>query len=90
MGLFWNSSKPNVSKTEFRERVLSHLSARNWSSADRDKVKMAFAGHLDESNSESGIDKKEIKQGIEILRKTSNISDDRLKDLEDHMNSLAK
>jgi hypothetical protein len=90
MGLFWSSSKPNVSKTEFKEKVLSRLSADNWSQGEREKVKMVFAGHLFESGSQAGIDREEIKQGIDTLRKTTDISDDRLDELEEHMNSLAK
>ncbi len=90
MGLFWSSSKPSVSKTEFRERVMTHLSARGWSEYDREKVKMVFAGDLNEPGHQSGIDKKEIELGIETLRKNTDISDERLKDLKEFMMSLAK
>lgn len=90
MGLFWSSSKPNVSKTEFKEKVLSRLSADNWSQGDREKVKMVFAGHLYEEDSQAGIDRKEIEEGIAVLRKTTDISDDRLDELEEYMKSLAR
>lgn len=88
MGLFWSSAKPGVSRTEFKERVMSHLSHNNWSDSDRARVKMVFAGHLEESGSDAGIDKKEIEEGIKTLKKTREISDERLEDLRQYMMNL--
>jgi hypothetical protein len=90
MGLFWSNSKPVVTKIEFKEKVMSHLSAAGWNQSDREKVKMVFAGHLYESDSQAGIDKKEIIEGITVLKKTTDISDERLNRLEEYMNSLAR
>ncbi len=90
MGLFWSSSKPIVSETEFKERVLVFLSSHDWSNNDREKAKMVFEGHLYESGSQAGIDKEEIRQGIKLLKKTTDISLERLTDLEEFMLSLAK
>lgn len=88
MGLFWSDSKPGVSKTEFNEKVLRHLSFHDWSSEDRELVKEVFDGHLNESSSQSGIDKDEIERGIKILKKSGKISNTRLDDLEQYMISL--
>lgn len=67
-----------------------HLQAEGWSSEDKAKVKMVFAGHLNESDSQSGIDRKEIKEGILALKKAGGISADALKDLEEYMMMLAR
>ena len=90
MGLFWSSTKPNVSKTEFEEEVATFMSARGWNEYDRDKVKMVFYGHLHESDSQAGIDRKEIKEGIKVLKKNGGISGERLKELEKFMMKLAR
>lgn len=85
MGLFWSDSKPSVSKTEFKERVLMHLEANGWSHEDKEKVKMVFDGDLNEDGSQAGIDKKEIEEGINVLKHSGHFSDSRLDDLKKHM-----
>jgi len=90
MGLFWSDSKPSVSKTEFQEKIISHIEAGDWSDEDKDLVKMVFAGSLNESDSQAGIDKKEIEEGINVLKKSGKISSSRLEDLKKHMLDCAK
>jgi hypothetical protein len=90
MGLFWSDSGPSVSTTEFREKVLMRLEAKDWSREDKEKVKLVFAGHLRESGSQVGIDKKEIKEGIAALKRAGGISSEHLKDLEQYMMNLAR
>jgi len=90
MGLFWSDSKPSVSKIEFQEKIISHLEANDWSHEHKELVKMVFAGSLNESDSQSGIDKKEIEEGINVLKKSGKISSARLEDLKKHMLDCAK
>lgn len=85
MGLFWSDSKPSVSKTEFQEKIISHIEAGDWSDEDKNLVKMVFAGSLNESDSQAGIDRKEIEEGINVLKKSGKISSTRLEDLKKHM-----
>jgi len=90
MGLFWSDSKPSVSKIEFQEKIISHIEAGDWSDEDKNLVKMVFAGSLNESDSQAGIDKKEIEEGINVLKKSGKISSSRLEDLKKHMLDCAK
>jgi len=90
MGLFWSDSKPSVSKTEFKEKIISHIEAGDWSDEDKDLVKMVFAASLNESDSQSGIDRKEIEEGINVLKKSGKISSEKLEDLKQHMLECAR
>jgi hypothetical protein len=90
MGLFWSDSKPSVSKTEFKEKVLMHLEANDWSYEHKELVKMVFAGSLNETGSQSGIDKQEIESGISVLKKSGKISSTRLDDLKKTMLDCTK
>jgi hypothetical protein len=90
MGLFWSDSKPSVSKTEFQEKIIPHLEANDWTHEHKELVKMVFAGSLNESDSQSGIDKTEIENGINILKKSGKISSSKLEDLKKHMLDCAR
>ncbi len=85
MGLFWSDSKPSVSKTEFKEKIIRHIEANDWSHEDKELVKIVFSGSLNESDSQAGIDKKEIEEGISVLKKSGKISSSKLEDLKQHM-----
>jgi hypothetical protein len=90
MNFLFGSSKPKVSKYEFRDKLMPTLYGRGWNQKDRKDVKQVFAGHLEEGGSQSGIDKSEIEKGIEILDKTTDISKERLEFLKSEMIKYAK
>lgn len=67
MGIF-DTPKPRVSKKEFRE-AQSILSSKGLTKNERNKVEQIFFGALSEKGTQEGIDKEEIAQGIEWMRK---------------------
>lgn len=73
MGIFFDDSKPNVSRDEFKKvRVI--LDSHGWSSEQKDLVESFFAASMDETNErDRGLDIDEINQGIATLRKNEEI-----------------
>lgn len=57
-----------ISKKEFQE-AREILSSKGFSRLKRDKVSQIFRGDLQEGGSQAGIDKKELEQGLEWMRK---------------------
>ena len=81
----FDSSKPKVSKIEFRE-ILSQLVSKNFTQKERWEIEKIFHADLDEStDTQKGIDAEEIKNGIKWMRENMNkhiISDEKLSIIE--------
>ena len=68
MGIFFSDNPKKVSKEEFK-KVRAFLAGRNMSKQEIDKVEMLFLGDLYESSdSQKGIDTKELDAKIKWLR----------------------
>jgi hypothetical protein len=68
MGLFFNDTKPRVTKEEFK-KVRSILYTLGFTTKELDKVEEIFRGDMDEDREmDKGIDEAELKKGIEWMR----------------------
>ncbi|MES2213805.1 MAG: hypothetical protein V4465_00205 [Patescibacteria group bacterium] len=68
MGIFFDDTKPHVSKEEFK-KVRNSLAMHDFTSKELDLVESFFSGDMNEERSiDKGIDKDEIERGVEALR----------------------
>lgn len=67
MGLFFDSSKPHVSRDEFKKKVLPGLSSE-LSHKERKHLEGLFEGDYNEPGREKGVDKLEIENKMKWLR----------------------
>jgi hypothetical protein len=68
MGIFWNTSKPNVSEKEF-SRMIGELMSKGFTKNEVNKIHEIFRGDLYEGNSsQKGIDRDEVNRAISWMR----------------------
>lgn len=84
---FFSSSKPQVSKTEFK-KVKRELSGEGVPEHILDKIEAEFSGDLDESGYSAGVDRSELKKRLQNLKAKKydyGLSDSQIKKVDEAM-----
>ncbi len=69
MGIFFDDTKPHVSREEFQKYVRSGLSSHNFTHKEIDFVEGFFNGDMyGETERKKGVDEEELERGIAWLK----------------------
>ena len=69
MGLFFNTTKPRVTKEEWKKVRGNLYSLHHFTTRELDQVEEIFRGDLDEVNEiDKGIDANELVKGLQFMR----------------------